>query len=1086
MRKIFTIVFLVLFATTYLSHSEETRLLRYPNASKTDIVFVHANNLYVVPISGGLARKVTNAPGMEMFPRLSPDGKTIAFSAEYDGNREVYTMPLYGGTAKRLTYNIDVGPLPDRMGPDKIILQWTKDGKKILYSSREKSWHSWWRHLFFVDTSGALPEQIPVPRAGFASLSEDGTKIAYNRVFREFRTWKRYRGGQADDIWIYDLKNKTLENITNNPAQDIIPVWKGDKIYYASDRTGTMNIYSYDLKTKETKQLTNFTDYDVKWPSKGADHLVFENGGYIYLLDYKTDELTKVSVRIEEDFPQLRAKYINVEDNISEFDIAPDGARALFVARGDVFTVPAKKGNIRNLTASCNVHDRSAVWSPDGKWIAYVSDQSGETEIWLASPDGKTKKQLTNNATTYRYNLKWSPDSKKILCSDKEMKLYYVDIESGKTTNIAKSKVWEIRDFSWSPDSKWVLYTDYFETEFAGVYLYSLESGKSTLLTDKFFNSASAVFSDDGKYIFFVSDRHFRASIGAFEWNFQYHDMSKIFGLTLQAAEESPFAFESDEVEVKSDENKNNKNDKNNTNNNKDKNIKIDLDGIADRLFALPVEAGNYYHLKSIGSKLYYVKSKTGKRPALYAFDFKEKKENKVGDFSSLEFSANGKKIIFQKNGNYYITNVAAKINANGQPLKLDDMQTLVAKPKEWKQIFDESWRQMRDFFYDPGMHGLDWKATKAKYEALIPYVHTREDLTYVIGEMISELNIGHAYVGGGDVEKVEKVGIGYLGAEFELDKSGFYKITKIYKGRNWEEKTRSPLTAPGINVKPGDYLIAIDGKKLSADYTPWKALVNKDKKYVTITVNSKPSAEGGTDYTVKTIANEKELRYFNWVERNRHIVDSLSGGKLAYVHVPDMAVDNGLNEFVKYFYPQKRKEGLIIDDRFNGGGNVSPMIIERLRRILLIVGIARNAEYVSTKPDAVMTGPIVCLINELSASDGDLFPYQFKQAGIGKLIGKRTWGGVIGIRGSLPFLDGGYMYKPEFANFGPDGTWILEGKGMEPDIEVDNHPAKEWQGIDEQLIKAVQVALEEIKTNTKPQIPKVPPYPDKSKKNLK
>jgi tricorn protease len=1082
MKKVFSIVILAMFLITSVSFSEEARLLRYPNSSKTDITFIHANNVYVVPITGGLARRVTNAPGMEMFPRFSPDGKTIAFSAVYDGNREIYTMPAMGGNAERLTYSMDVGPLPDRMGPDKIIMHWTADGNKILYSSREVSWHSWVRQLFLVGKDGSLPEQIPVPHGGFASLSEDGTKLAYNRIFREFRTWKRYRGGQADDIWIYDLKTKKIENITNNPAQDIIPIWHGNKVYYASDRTGTMNIYSYDLKTKKTKQLTDFDNYDVKWPSKGANDIAFENGGYIYLLNYETEKITKVNIEIDEDFPQLREKYISVKDNISEFDISPAGERGLFVARGDVFTVPAKKGNIRNLTKTCDVHDRSAVWSPDGKWIAYVSDASGETEIWLVSPDGKTKKQLTKNATTYRYNLMWSPDSKKLLCSDKEMKLYYVDVESGDITQIAQSKVWEIRDFNWSPDSKWVVYTDYFDNEFSNVNLYSLASGKSVRVSDEFFNSGYGVFSADGKYLFFVSDRTFRASIGAFEWNFQYKDMSKIYGLTLQETTESPFAFESDEVVIKTDKKDEKKEDK--KKDEKSKDLKIDLDGLKDRLFALPVQAGNYYHLKSLANKLYYVKMVKSQKPALYAYDFDKKKESKVGSFTSFEFSADGKKIIFNENGNYYISGVGAKIKPDGKSLNLENMEVLVNKPKEWKQIFDESWRQMRDFFYDPGMHGLDWKANKEKYAALLPYVHTREDLTYVIGEMISELNIGHAYVGGGDVEKTDHIGIGYLGVIYEPDNSGFYKIKRIYKGRNWEEKTRSPLTEPGINVNEGDYLIAIDGKQLSKTYTPWKALVNKDKKYVTITVNSKPSASGAKDYVVKTLANEAGLRYFNWVEDNRKKVDEMSHGQLAYIHVPDMGVGNGLNEFVKYFYPQSRKKGLIIDDRYNGGGNVSPMIIERLRRILLLIGLARNAQVYSTKPDAVMTGPIVCLVNELSASDGDLFPYQFKAAKIGKVIGKRTWGGVTGIRGSMPFLDGGYMYKPEFAHLSADGKWVIEGHGVEPDIIVDNDPAKEWEGIDEQLIKAVEVALEEMKTNTKQQIPDTfPAYPDKSKK---
>jgi tricorn protease len=462
-------------------------------------------------------------------------------------------------------------------------------------------------------------------------------------------------------------------------------------------------------------------------------------------------------------------------------------------------------------------------------------------------------------------------------------------------------------------------------------------------------------------------------------------------------------------------------------------------------------------------------------------FDFETQKETEVGDFHLYEISSDGKKIIFKKDKDYYITDLKDKIGTDKGKLNLQDMVVYVDPKAEWQQIFDESWRQMRDFFYDPNLHGVDWKAMKEKYAELLPYCRHRYDLTYIIGEMIGELNVGHAYVGGGDMPKVEPVPVGLLGADYEFhEASGFYKIKKIYRGRNWEEKTRSPLTEPGINVREGDYLVEIDGVPLSKEMTPYRALLNKSNKFVKIKVNSIPSLEGGRVYIVKTISSEAGLRYLDWVEYNRNYVEKKTSGKIGYIHIPDMGLDNGLNEFVKYFYPQVRKEGLIIDDRFNGGGNVSPMIIERLRRILVVAKNARNQEVVQTNPDAVMTGPMVCLVNELSASDGDLFPYQFKTLGIGKVIGKRTWGGVIGIRGSLPFLDGGYLMKPEFANFGANGKWILEGEGLTPDIEVDNDPALEYQGFDQQLDKAIEVILEELRTNTKPQIPKVPPYPIK------
>ncbi|MGC9077791.1 MAG: S41 family peptidase [Candidatus Kapaibacteriota bacterium] len=1087
-KKLVLITFFF-FSLTYLVISEEARLLRFPNASKDKITFVYAGDIYIVAKNGGLARRLTTSEGLELFPRFSPDGKYIAFSGEYDGNRDVYIIPSEGGEPKRLTYSMDLANVPERMGPDKIIMGWTADSKKILYRSRSNWWHSWSGKLFLVSVDGGLPEELPLPRAGFASLSPDGKKLAYNRVFREFRTWKRYRGGQADDIWIYDFITKKLENITNNPAQDIIPMWFENKIYFLSDRDHTMNIFCYDLNTKQTKKITNFDKFDVKFPSVGTDYIAFENGGYIYLLDPRTDKYEKITIEINDDFPEIRPKFKNVQEQINSFDISPDGSKALFAARGEIFTVPAEKGLTKNITNTPNIHDRNPVWSPDGKWIAYISDKSGETEVYIVKPDGTGEVQLTNNANTYRYFLKWSPDSKKLLCTDKNMELYIIDIETKKITPIRKSKVWEITDFTWSPDSRWVAFVDYLETEFPVIYIYSIETGKTQQVTSEFFASYAPEFSSDGKYLFFASDRTFKATVGAFEWNFQYKDLSKIYGVTLQKDTPSPFAFE-EETEQRKPETTQTEEPKEKAKkgakqskmaDDKTVYVSIDFDGIQDRIFDFPVPNGEYSNLRSIGKKLYYVRSTSSSSPKFYVFDLEKKKETEVGDFHNYEISFDGKKIIFKKDKSYYITDLSDKISLDKGKLDLNDMVVLVDPRAEWKQIFDESWRQMRDFFYAPNMHGVDWKAMKEKYAELLPYCRHRFDLTYIIGEMIGELNVGHAYVGGGDMPKVEPTPVGLLGAEFELEpQSGFYKIKKIFKGRNWEEKTRSPLTEPGLNIKEGDYLIEIDGIVLNKDVTPYKALVNKANKYVKIKVNSKPTLEGAKEYTVKTISSEAGLRYLDWVEYNRNYVEKKTNGRIGYIHIPDMGIDNGLNEFVKYFYPQVRKEGLIIDDRFNGGGNVSPMIIERLRRILVVAKHARNQEVVQTNPDAVMTGPMVCLVNELSASDGDLFPYQFKTLGIGKVIGKRTWGGVIGIRGSLPFLDGGYLMKPEFANFGANGKWILEGEGLTPDIEVDNDPTLEYQGIDQQLDKAIEVILEELKTNTKPQIPQVPPYPIK------
>lgn len=1071
--RIFLMAITLIFSINSLL-ADEARVLRYPNSSDTQITFTHAGDVYVVPIDGGLARKVTNSKGLEMYPRFSPDGNTIAFTGEYDGNREIYTMPSVGGNPERLTYSMDISEsLPERMGPDKIIMHWTNGGNKILYRGRAESWNVLTGKLYLVDTEGKLPDDLPLPKGGFAYLSPGGNKIVYNRIFREYRTWKRYRGGQADDIWIYDLNSQKLENISDNPAQDIIPMWAGNKIYYISDRTNVLNLYSYDITTKETKQITNYTDYDVKFPSLGSKHIAFQKGGYIYLMDLTTEEITKVNIEIANDYPLARAEFVNVKDDITAMDLSPEANKAVVTARGDIFTVPAKNGRIYNLTKSSGSHDREAVWSPDGKWIAYISDKSGEDEIYIIKPDGSEEIQLTDNADTYRYSLQWSPDSKKILCSDKMMELYYIDIVTKKETKITRSPYWEIRDFKWSPKSDWVAFTSYKNTMFPVVNLYSLESGKITQVTSDFFQSYSPEFSKDGKYLFFTSGRSFNGRSSAFEYTVTYNDNSKIYGLTLRNDLPNPIAeYKEDEVVI--DDKK--KKDK------EEPNYNIEIENIKERIFELPVEPGNYGNLTATeDGKLYYVKSKTNQKPALYYYDISEKEENKVGDFSGYVISKDEKSIGFKAGSDYYIEKLHKEVKPGKGKLDLSDLEVYLDRKAEWTQIFNESWRQMKYFFYDPNMHGYDWDAMKAKYEVMLPHIYHRNDLTYVIGEMISELNVGHAYVAGGDMPKIDKIKVGLLGADYRYEK-GAYKITNILEGRNWDEKTRSPLTEPGLDIKEGDYIIAIDDIKLSETVTPAEALVNKANEYVTVKYNSSPSIDGVREITVKTISNESDLRYFNWVEKNRKYVDSVTNGKIGYIHIPDMGFTNGLNEFVKYFYPQIRKEGLIIDDRYNGGGNVSPIIIERLIREITFVEHVRNQQDVAfSTPSSVFTGPMVCLINEQSMSDGDMFPYQFKRLGLGKLIGKRTWGGIIGIRGSLPLLDGSQLHKPEFANFSVDGEWILEGVGINPDIEVDNHPHQEYIGNDQQLDRAIEEILKEVDEYDGPKLPEVPPFPNKT-----
>lgn len=1082
-RSIFS--WFTLMALCSVAWSQETRLLRFPAVHGNQIVFTYAGDLYTVPAAGGVARKLTNDVGYEMFPRFSPDGKWLAFTGQYDGNTEVYLMPAAGGVPRRLTFTATLGrdDVSDRMGPNNIVMTW-KDDKTIVYRSRRIERNDFIGQLFYASVDGGIPEQLPVPRGGFCSFSPDMKKMAYNRVFREFRTWKRYRGGQADDIWIYDFDTKQITNVTNNPAQDIIPMWSGNKIYFLSDRDSRMNLFVHDLATKETKKLTNFTEFDVKWPSLGNNALVFENGGYIYRMDLATEKAEKVLISINEDFDIGRGGWRDVGKEISNYEISPDGSRALFGARGDVFTVPAKNGNTRNITATSGVHERNAKWSPDGKWIAYVSDASGEDEIYVAPQNGSTPPtQLTKNADTYKYQIFWSPDSRKLLWADKKLRLQYVDVATKSVTTVAQATAWEYSDYAWSPDSKWIAYAQPEEKQMATIYLYSLDSKKSTAVTDGWFDSYAPAFSSDGKYLFFVSDRTFNPTYGQTEWNHTYSDMANIYFVTLAQSTKSPFAPKSDEVKVKEEKPADKKEEKKDDKKEEKKpDVRVDLDGLQQRIAALPIAAGNYRNLQSVGDKLYYIRTSSKQEKAtLMLYDLDKQKETDLGEFNGFEISADGKKMLVGGGGTYAIVDLpSAKIDAK-EKLNLGDMKVLLDRRAEWNQIFNESWRQMRDFLFDPQLHGVDWKKMKDTYAQLLPYVNHRADLTYIIGEMIGELNIGHAYVGGGDFAKPERIDLGLLGAKIERDAATrYYRIAKILKGQNWDKSLRSPLTDIGVDAKEGDYIIAIDGKPTNAMQDIYEALVGKAGKQVTLKLNAAPREAGARETVVIPTADERPLYYLNWVEGNIEKVSKATDGKVGYLHIPNMGVD-GLNEFVKYFYPQVRKDGMIIDVRGNGGGNVSPQIIERLRRELALISVARNTAPVPD-PSTTILGPKVLMLDEFSASDGDIVAYRFRKYKLGPIVGKRSWGGVVGIRGSLPLLDGGYLNRPEFSRYDTEGKeWVMEGKGVEPDIYVDNDPAREFSGVDDQLNKAIEVVKEEMKKNPAKIIPP-PPYPDKSK----
>ncbi|AWM36616.1 hypothetical protein GobsT_55640 [Gemmata obscuriglobus] len=1055
---------------------DEARLLRFPAVHGDQIVFTYAGDLYTVPAAGGTARRITSHPGFEMFPRFSPDGSLVAFTGQYDGNTEVFVVPAVGGEPKRLTYTATLGrdEVSDRMGPNNVVIGWTPDGKSVLFRSRMRSFNDFVGQLFTVPVEGGVPEELPLPRGGFASYSADGTKLAYNRIFREFRTWKRYRGGMADDVWLYDFATKKTEQLTDDPGQDIFPMFIGDKVYFISDRDKNMryNLYSVDPATKKTERHTEFTEFDIKFPSASKDQLVFENGGYIYKFDPKTAKAEKVTVRILEDRAGARGALTDVSKSVTAFEVSPDGKRALFAARGDVFTVPAGDGVTRNLTRTPGAHDRNPKWSPDGKSVAFVSDATGEDEIHVGPADGSAPaKPVTSAADTYKYEIQWSPDSKKILWGDKKLRLQFVDVETKKVTLVDQAKAWEVRDFTWSPDSKWVAFGRQEVDTMPKVYLYSLETTKTTAVTDGWYASNTPTFSADGKYLFFVSARDFNPVYSSTEWNHAYRDMQRVYFVALAKATPNPLKPKLDDepAEPKKDDKKDEKKDA--------PAVKVDLDGLSGRIVALPGPAANYGSLHAAGNALYYQRSASGSPGQLYVFDLGSRKETALGPVSGYEVSADGKKMLVQKDGKYGVIDLPKGPIAIGEALNLSGLEVFLDKKAEWKQMYAECWRQMRDFFYDPGLHGVDWAAVRKKYEPLVEHVGHRADLSYIIGEMIAELNAGHAYIGGGELPEVRKVPQGLLGAEFKRDpQTGFFQITRVLPGENWVSKRRSPLTEVGVNVAVGDWIVAVNGQPTDGVKNINELLVNTAGKPVVLSVAAKPAAAGARRVVVTPTSDESDLYYYAWVQANIKKVSDATDGKVGYLHVPDMLA-TGLNEFAKHYYPQLKKQALVIDVRGNGGGNVSPMLIERLRREAAMVGIARNAEP-SIDPNGTFVGPLACLLNEYSASDGDIFSYRFRHYKLGPLIGKRSWGGVVGIRGSLPLLDGGSLSKPEFSRYDLGGKeWVMENVGVAPDIVVDNDPAKEFAGEDQQLNKAIEVLLAELKKNP-PKVIAPPAYP--------
>ncbi|HVT60077.1 MAG TPA: PDZ domain-containing protein [Thermoanaerobaculia bacterium] len=1109
----------------------ESRLLRYPDIHGDRIAFVYGGDIWVVGTEGGVARRLTSHPGLELFPKFSPDGKWIAFTGEYSGSRQVHLISADGGPPRQLTFHNDVGQLPPRGGYDNQVLGWTPDGKDVVFRANRVPYSERLGRPYLVPVAGGMERPMRVPESGNGMLSPDGTKFVYTPIQSEFRGWKRYRGGRAQDVWIYDLEHDTSERITDYPGTDNQPMWIGDKIYFTSDREHTLNLYSYDLKTRQTAKLTNHDDYDVLWPSAGSGKIVYENGGYIYLFDPAAGKSSRVPIRVYGDLPQTLPHFKSVRANIENGAISPTGKRAVFEARGEIFTVPAEKGEVLNITQTPGVREIDPAWSPDGRWIAYLSDRSGEYEVYVRDRDGSgTERRVTTDGDVWRFQPLWSPDSKKLAFGDKKQRLRWVDVATGKVTDADHSSYNDITTYSWSPDSRFLAYTKNDPTQLPAIWVYALDSAKAFRLSGSQARESEPVFDPSGRYLYFLSDRDFNLTFSSFEFDYLYTNPTRVYVAVLSQDGPALFLPKSDEESAATapgsptppgtpvpPSGKRSKHEKPaekkepppgevapksetpdaapeesgksrgaSTGGKEDAGeepskpakavrVKIDADGFENRVRAIPGPPGDYRALRANSEGVLYLVG-DGAKGQLKLYNVKEQKESVILDgINEYDLSADGKKVLFHKGDNWGIADAKAGQKATEGLLPLDKLVLQIHPREEWQQMYVDAWRIMRDWFYDPGMNGIDWKAMRDRYAALLPYLADREDLDFILSEIGGEISAGHVYVARGDEAEPRRVEGGLLGAEIEPDSSGAFRVTKIFAGENWHEEFRSPLTEPGVHVKEGEYILAVDGRPTKGVDNFYRLLENKADHVVTLSINSEPTAKGAREEKVRPVKSEQNLRYTDWVKRNREWVDKTSGGRIGYIHIPDTAVA-GNRELFKYFYPQARKDALIIDDRYNGGGFIPDRMISLLSRPLLNYWVARGVEPTTT-PGFVNTGPKACLINGLAGSGGDAFPYYFRKLGMGPLIGTKTWGGLIGLSGHPDLLDGGSLSTPTFRFLDTQGKWDVENVGVLPDIEVIDRPEEIAKGHDPSLERAVTYLLEELKKHPPVKV-QVPPPP--------
>ena len=1082
----------------------ELWLMRHPTLSKTQVVFAYAGDLWIASREGGDATRLTTGVGNESNPFFSPDGKWVAFTGEYDGNVDVYTVPATGGVPKRVTYH---------PGTDNVA-GWTPDGRQILFVSQRTSTSGRFARLFTMPLDGVVASEVPLPMAYEGAYSADGKRLAYTPIPRAFNAWKRYRGGMTSPIWVADLSDSSVQPIPRENSNDFNPMWVGEKVFFLSDRNGPVTLFAYDTKTRKLATAFAHNGLDIKSAAAGPDAIVYEQVGSLHLFDWKSGKSKRLPVRIHADMLGVRSKFEKVSSRVTNATISPTGARAVFEARGEILTVPAEKGDVRNLTRTAGVAERDPSWSPDGKWIAYFSDESGEYALHLRDQKGlgEVKKIGLGNPASFFYSPVWSPDSKKIAYSDKRLNIWHLDIEKGVPVKVDTLSRGLGLNLAWSPDSRWITYTKPLKSWYSAVFVYSLEDSKATQITDGLSDAGHPVFDASGKYLYFTASTDVGPRVFGFDMSSYPHRATRsVYVCVLKKDLPSPLAPESDdeksEEEKKKDENKDDKSsdkaaegtegkkdgDKADTqadkkadtaNKSGDKKtppkVEVHFENISQRILALPIPARDYVALAAGKANMLFVAERptdAGSSGAtLHKFDLEKRKLDKVADkINAFEISANGEKMLYRQEQNWFIASSSLPVKPGEGKLKMDEMEVFVDPREEWKQMYRETWRIERDFFYDPNHHGLDLAATAKKYEPFVDALMHRADLNYLFQEMLGELSVGHLYVGGGDVPDPRRVSGGLLGADYKIE-NGRYRFSKVYNGENWNPQLRAPLTQPGVNVVVGEYLLSVNGRNVAATDNVYQFFEATANKQVVLRVGPNSDGTGSREVTVVPVANDIPLRNLAWVEENRRKVDQASGGKLAYVYLPDTA-QGGYSFFNRYFFSQTDKEGVVVDERFNSGGHSADYIIDYLRKPLMSYWAVRDGEDFRA-PFGTIPGPKVMLVNQYSGSGGDLMPWMFRRAGVGPLIGKRTWGGLVGIGGYPTLIDGGSVTAPHFAFYSPEGKWEVENHGVDPDIEIELDPKAWREGRDPQLEKAIEWLQQELKKKPVTR-PERPPYPN-------